>query len=83
MINRCCCKTHPAYKYYGGRGIKVYSKWRKDFQAFFDYIGPKPLPVLSLDRIDNDGDYKPGNVRWATASQQARNRRYCPTSPFG
>jgi len=64
---------------YGGRGIKMHPKWLKDAESFIKYIlnalGPKPSPKHSIDRIDNDGDYVPGNLRWATATQQVNNRR--------
>ena len=74
MIYRCESPRHRAYQYYGGRGIAVYDEWRQDFTAFLGHIGPRPSPDYSLDRIDNDGDYRPGNVRWATRSEQRRNR---------
>jgi hypothetical protein len=73
MVGRCTRPTHARYANYGGRGISVCDSWRA-FENFYAYMGDKPLG-LSLDRIDNDGNYEPGNVRWATGSQQARNRR--------
>ena len=63
------------YEIYGGRGITVHPAWRKSFQAFYDYIGDKPSPIHSLDRIESDGNYEPGNVRWATPLQQNLNQR--------
>ena len=60
---------------YGGRGISMASEWLHDFAAFFAHIGPKPDRSYQLDRINNDGNYEPGNVRWATRSEQRRNRR--------
>jgi len=73
-MRRRCLPKH--WKGYADRGIKVCSEWQNDFQAFFSYIGPKPSPKHSVDRYpNNDGNYEPGNVRWATAQQQARNKR--------
>ena len=67
------CKADKAN--YWDRGIRVCEAWQNDFMAFYNHIGPKPSPELSLDRIDNDRGYEPGNVRWATRSQQMKNRR--------
>lgn len=76
MIRRCCSRSNKAYQNYGGRGIKVCDRWRANFQAFLDDVGPRPSPHHSLDRYpDNDGDYEPTNVRWATHTQQQRNKR--------
>lgn len=77
-IGRCTRENHHAWDRYGGRGITVCEEWLErnvGFWRFFDHIGPKPSPELSLDRIDNDGNYEPGNVRWATGSEQQQNKR--------
>lgn len=73
--SRCLNTEDPAYKNYGGRGIKVHEEWIDDFQKFFEHVGPKPGPGYSVDRIDNDKGYVPGNVRWATQLEQCRNTR--------
>lgn len=76
MKERCTNPKHRQYKNYGGRGIKVDPVWLRSFQAFFDYVGPRPTPQHSLDRYpDVNSGYRPGNVRWATVKQQQRNRR--------
>jgi hypothetical protein len=75
MIDRCEHPSQQSYANYGGRGITVCAEWRHNFAAFYAHIDPKPGPEFSIDRIDNDGDYAPGNVRWATRSQQNANRR--------
>lgn len=74
MINRCSDPTQSNWKNYGGRGIRVCSRWRGSFVNFLADMGPRP-PGKELDRIDNDGDYEPGNVRWATRKENMRNRR--------
>lgn len=75
VMARCYNRKSRNYPRYGARGIRVCPEWRRDFLAFFAHVGPRPSPQHSLDRFpDNDGNYEPGNVRWATAEEQARNR---------
>ncbi len=76
MLQRCLNPNNPAFKDYGGRGITVCERWRNSFEAFLSDVGRRPSPKHSLDRYpDKDGNYEPGNVRWATAKQQMRNVR--------
>lgn len=75
ILQRCADPNCKAWKYYGGRGIKVSRLWRHDFAAFLAHVGKRPSRKHSIDRINNDRGYFPGNVRWATAVQQANNRR--------
>jgi hypothetical protein len=73
--NRCYNPKYHGYHRYGGRGIVMADEWRSDFAAFLNHIGPKPDPRLSLDRVDVNGNYEPGNVRWTTPSEQRLNQR--------
>lgn len=75
MNQRCNNPKHHAYKNYGGRGIKVCERWSL-FENFIEDVGFAPFPGHSLDRYpNNDGHYEPGNIRWATISQQQMNKR--------
>ena len=75
MVARCTNPNHKDYRWYGARGITVCPEWMESFDAYYAYVGDAPAPGLTLDRIDNDGNYEPGNVRWATKLEQTRNRR--------
>lgn len=76
MKARCYNDKHPNHKYHGGRGISVCERWRYSFVAFLADVGRKPTPAHTLDRWpDNDGNYEPGNVRWATRHEQMQNLR--------
>lgn len=77
MIRRCENSHDESYQNYGGRGISVCDKWRSSYSAFLSDLGRRP-DGHSLDRIDVNGNYEPGNVRWATAKEQVANRRPVP-----
>jgi hypothetical protein len=72
---RCTNKNSSDYDRYGGRGITMCDEWLGSFDAFFNHLGLRPSSQHSVDRINNDKGYEPGNVRWATKAEQARNQR--------
>lgn len=74
MKGRCCDPGNKDYPRWGGRGITVCKEWAASFEAFYSHIGPRP-PGTSIDRLNGARGYEPGNVRWATPKEQARNRR--------
>ena len=74
MISRCTLPNLTAYRNYGGRGITVCDRWRHSFENFYADMGARPAK-MSLDRIDVNGNYEPGNCRWATKAEQSTNTR--------
>lgn len=75
MKQRCSNpSTDSQIKSYKEKGIIVHPAWLNSFQALYDHIGPRPSPKHSVDRIDNNGNYEPGNVRWASKTEQSLNR---------
>ena len=71
--DRCLDPTSKAFPYYGGRGVKICEEWLHDYAAFLAHIGRRPSSDHQIDRINNCGNYEPGNVRWATRKEQCRN----------
>lgn len=74
MRKRCLDSGHHGWQYYGGRGVKIHPSWIFNYDQFKADMGPRP-EGMTLDRIDVNGNYEPGNCRWATPSQQRRNQR--------
>lgn len=75
MAGRCYDPRNASYPLYGGRGITVCERWRDDFLNFLADMGERPSLDHSIDRIDGDGNYEPGNCRWATRAEQNANRK--------
>lgn len=75
MIRRCTYPSMDDWPKYGGAGVTVCEKWRNSFTAFLEDVGFAPSTKHSIDRIDNNGNYEPGNVRWATPSEQIKNSK--------
>lgn len=74
LRQRCTNPNDAAYRHYGGRGIKVCERWN-DYQTFFADMGPRPSSKHTLERLNNDGHYEPGNCAWVLMVEQCRNRR--------
>jgi hypothetical protein len=76
MKKRCLNPTRPKWRRdYFDRGIRIHPDWIRSFEAFYRHVGDPPTPKHSLDRINNHGNYEPGNVRWATGREQRLNSR--------
>lgn len=86
MMQRCCNRKNADYHNWGGSGIKVCDEWMDDFWCYAEYIISLPNAMdkgRSIDRINNKGNYEPGNIRWATFSQQSKNKRQFDYVPCG
>ena len=81
--NRTGNASIPGWEHYGGRGITMHPAWREDFSQFLAAVGPRPSPRHTLERLDVNGNYEPGNVVWATRQRQALNSRPLPLPVSG
>ena len=80
---KCLNPNSPAYKYYGGRGISVCDEWKSDFLTFYNWANANGYrDGLTIDRINNDGDYTPNNCRWVTMKEQSINKRNTVTLEY-
>lgn len=75
MLDRCRLPTHQAWRNYGGRGISVCERWQESFEKFWEDMGPTYRSGLSIERMNNAGNYEPTNCRWATWAEQSLNKR--------
>lgn len=82
MRQRCNNPKHTAYKWYGARGIKICERWN-NFKYFIDDVGEKPSDKHTLDRINNNGNYEPGNIQWSTQKEQLRNQKIRSSNTTG
>lgn len=75
MRKRCLDPSHIGYKNYGARGISICERWLASYADFLADMGPKPQPRLTLERMENNGNYEPSNCKWATRKEQRANQR--------
>lgn len=76
MKQRCYDRNNQSYPRYGGRGITVCDRWKNSFENFLEDMGCKPNPKMTIDRINNGGNYEPGNCKWSSRLEQSRNRMH-------